>query len=55
MKIVRRSYDRFWLSFVPMQVTRDLLLRILGRDLVTPEAMAQWVLLRFNAQEKVYE
>ena len=42
-------------SFVPMQVTKDLLLPILGRDLVTPEAVAQWVQLRFNAQEKVYE
>ncbi len=42
-------------SFAPMQVTKDLLLRILGRDLVTPEAVAQWLQLRINAQEKAYE
>ena len=42
----------FTLSFVSMQVTKDLLLRILGRDLATPETVAQWIQLRFNEQEK---
>ena len=37
-------------SFAPMQVTKDLLLGILDRDLVTPEDVAQWLQSRINAQ-----
>ncbi len=33
-------------SFAPMRVTKDLLLEILERNLITPEAVAEWLELR---------
>ena len=42
-------------SFAPMRVTKDLLLGILDRDLVTPEAVGKWLQSQIKAQEGEHE